>query len=126
MYYSIKVNEYASEHRPEGFRFPQITDFWKSLVVAVGTQVVRVTVKIKCAPLFFDVVKGKDDEELKMKYAQKCADYSFSTIQYMIVTIWGFLVLRETKRLPWFMGGRYDSTIAFESTMVNNPFCEFS
>ena len=126
MYYSIRINEYASKNHPEGFKFPHITDFWKSLAMAVGTQIVRVSIKLVCAPLFFGIVKGKDDEELKMKYAQKCSDYSFATLQYLVVSIWGFIVLRKTKHLPWFMGGNYDGLTAFESTMVNNPFCEFS
>jgi len=27
--------------------------------------------------------------------------------------------------LPWWMGGRDDSKTSFESTMINNPFCQY-
>ena len=35
-------------------------------------------------------------------------------------------MLKATEHLPWFMGGNTDSATAFESTMKNNPFCEFT
>lgn len=44
---------------------------------------------------------------------------------YLVATLWGYHVLLKTKHLPWWMGGSDDSKTSFDSTMINNPFCEF-
>ena len=66
-------------------------------------------------PVFYKIVKqkAKKDEKLKDKYATKGAEYAFSTLQYMIVSVWGYTVLRKTKHLPWFMGGDAEMAASF-------------
>ena len=44
---------------------------------------------------------------------------------YIVVSVWGYEELKATKHLPYFMGGTTDAKTAFESTMNNNPFCEY-
>ena len=37
LYYSVIINDYGTKNQPEGFEFPKLSDFWRTLVVAVGT-----------------------------------------------------------------------------------------
>ena len=45
---------------------------------------------------------------------------------YTIAAVTGYQALIESKHLPYWMGGHGDSKTAFESTMLNAPFCESS
>lgn len=62
---------------------------------------------------------------LKQKYTKKATENVSQLIQYIVFSYWGYEVLKTSKFLPWFMGGQNTGKDAFESTMVNNPFCEF-
>ena len=61
VYYSIQVNKYASAHQPEGFKFPMIFDFWKSIAAAGVDKIARViTVKLMY-PIMYKIAKVTDD-----------------------------------------------------------------
>ena len=107
MYYAIQVNEYASKNQPKGFDFPKLTDFWKSLVVALATQLGKGVADKLLYPAMYKIVKVSENEQYKQKHAHKAADYLFSTIMYIVVSVWGFIVLKDSPFLPWFMGGRH-------------------
>jgi len=71
------------------------------------------------------VAKVQTDEQLQAKYADKAGYNLYQFIQYLVVSVWGYKVLKSTKHLPWFMGGDSDAKTAFESCFIGNPFTEF-
>ena len=111
-------------HQPAGFNYPHITEFWRVLVGAIVTQIAKYIIAKLAYPYCYKVAKGKD-EELKVKYANKAAEYVFQTVQYTICTYWGYQELKDTDYLPWFMGGTTDIETAFLSTMKNAPFDDY-
>ena len=67
----------------------------------------------------------KTDETIRVNLAIKATDHLHNVIQCIIVTIWGYYVLKDTTFMPWFMGGSNDSQTAFGNIMKNCPFTEF-
>ena len=61
----------------------------------------------KFVTVFLPHAKGGDNET-KAKYALKAATTAYSTIYFFIATVWGYYVLKDTKWLPWWMGGPND------------------
>lgn len=72
---------------------------------------------------FYKIAKEKDGGDAQHKYTVKASDNFFRMSMYTVASIWGYIALLEAKHLPWWMGGNDDSKTAFESTMINNPFC---
>ena len=71
------------------------------------------------------MTKAVNDEEARLKYMKKCADYSGQLILFTVFSIWGFRVLKDYKHMPWFMGGKFDAIESFETMATCRPFCEF-
>ena len=113
IYMSIQVNKYAVIHKPEGFPFPHITDFWMSLVGALVSQLAKGVAIKMLLPIFEKIVKVSDDELYKKQHSRKGAEYCYTTIMYLVVSIWGYYVLKDSKHLPWFMGGKREPIEAF-------------
>ena len=62
--------------------FPQLADFWKSMVGALVTQAVKMVTMKLLYPLFEMVpkAKAKDDPVLRRKYATKACEYGYGTL----------------------------------------------
>ena len=86
------------------------------MVGALVAQIAKGIVVKFLTPHAYKIVKVSDDEEYKRKHAHKAAEYFFATLQYVVVSVWGYTVLRKSKHLPWFMGGQSGPIEAFEST----------
>ena len=56
------------------------------------------------------------DEEYKKRQTKKGSEYVYTTVMYTVVSFWGWIVLKDSPHLPWFMGGKADPYEAFEST----------
>jgi len=125
LYYSMIVHDYGTKHQPEGFEFPKLLDFWRTLVVAVGTQISsRIVIKLTSS-YFYSIAKVKDGGEKQEKYAHKAGSNFHDMIMWTVASVTGYQALLASQHLPWWMGGHDDSMTAFESTMTNNPFCQF-
>ena len=81
---------YGQKNQPDGFAFPHIFDFWRSMVYAVISSVLKQVVMKATQPFFRTIAKVKTEKELQDKYAKKASEYLFSTIQYIVFTVWGY------------------------------------
>ena len=61
-------------------------------------------------------LKGGQDQELRTNYALKAARCTWQVAYFTIATVWGYLVLKDTKWLPWWMLGSTDG--GFEHMMT--------
>ena len=127
VYYSILINNAAVEHPKEGYRFSKITDFWMSAVGAVVSVFLKKVMPQFFQPLFAKIVKESDDEEYKLKHTWKGAQATWDMIQYIVISVWGFIVLKyHSKILPWYMGGDQTMEAAFVALYEGCPFVDQS
>ena len=54
-------------------------------------------------PLLYPIVKGENDEKVRLKYAHKAAENVGLMTYYLVFTVWGFIVLKNSNIMPWFM-----------------------
>ena len=84
----------------------------------------RLVIKLTYS-FFYSIAKEKDGGEIQGKYADKAGHSFHNMIIWTVASITGYQALLMSHHLPWWMGGHDDSKTAFESTMINNPYCEF-
>ena len=125
VYYSILINNAAVEHPKEGYRFSKITDFWMSAVVAVISASLKEIMPRFFEPLFAMMQKESNDEEYKKKHIYKGAYALWSMIQYIVISVWGHIVLKyHSNILPWYMGGDQTMEGAFVALYKDCPFVD--
>lgn len=119
-YYAVKINIYGQAHKPEGFLFPSIKDYWRIVVGAGVTQALQKLFMYFLVPVFELVAKVKDDPESRRRYAHKAARTAWGVVYFTTSATWGYMVLRDTNWLPWWMGGPPDGSI--NNLFVDPPF----
>ena len=65
IYYAVMVNIKGSANAPKDYKFPDFRDYWKVLVGAAVTQVVRSFMYYFGYNIFFPVAKGEGEERVK-------------------------------------------------------------
>ena len=93
VYYSIVVNAYGTANKPEGFNFPHICDFWRVLVGAICTQIIKSSATNAFKSSFYELVKG-DTDESKMRYQIKAAEHIGQISYWTFFSVWGFYELK--------------------------------
>ena len=59
LYYAAFVYNYGHARQPEGFEFPHISEFWRTLVGAVVSQSAKRLVQKLLVPYFYKIAKVK-------------------------------------------------------------------
>ena len=72
----------------------------------------------------YSIAKGENDEKVKLRYAHKAAENIGLMTQYLVFTTWGFIVLKNSLIMPWFMGGNFDGPTAFANCFTTLPYNE--
>ena len=92
IYYATMVNIKGSANVPEGTKFSSFNDYWKVLVSAVATQVVRNICYFFGYNFYHPKAKG-DSADDQHKYTMKACEFTFRTIYFTVAAIWGYNVL---------------------------------
>ena len=121
---ALKINAFGVANEPEGFHMPALYDFWRVLVGTVVTLIANYSFEFFLLPVWLKLdLKGGDDAELRMKYGLKSARCTYQTLYFTISTIWGYVVLKDTDWLPWWMGGMNNGNV--DNMFKNNPFTPY-
>ena len=125
VYYAIKINNYISEHAPDGYRYARFSDTYRIFIGALATQFVRFLVHQIMPAIYGPIAKGSDPAT-KIKYTYKACEHTYRAIYFLLSAIWGWYILRDCPFVPWSLGGPKDGDIlkmGFERTIyfVNDP-----
>ena len=77
LYYSVIINAYGQKNQPDGFAFPHIFDFWRTLAYAAICSLLKMIVMKTTQPFFRTIAKVKTEKELQEKYSRKASEYLF-------------------------------------------------
>ena len=78
-------------------------------------------------PLYLKLsLKGGDDEELRRNYAKKAARCSYQATYFTVASIWGYMALKDTEYLPFWMGGKNTTSDSYNSLFENVPFSSYT
>jgi tetrahydromethanopterin S-methyltransferase subunit D len=77
MYYAVQINIYGTANAPEGFHFPQITEFYKTLIGAAVCQIVRIITRYCVYDWCYSNAKVQDNEATRKNYAEKASKKAF-------------------------------------------------
>ena len=105
IYYAIKINAYGKANAPQGYQMPRYEDIWIMLVSGVVLQCVRQLTHKVFYPVFYNVSKEQNDEEVRIKYARKASENLFGVFYFIFASFYGWMLLKDTPWLPWYLGG---------------------
>jgi hypothetical protein len=115
-YNCYMFREYMRKSLPEGYDFPELKDFWFTIVIACF-----VTILEKASFAFFyekyiPICKEKNDPEIIARRTAKGATNIFKCFYYTTTAIIGWYILKDSFLLPTSLGGNGD---------LNNMFLGF-
>ena len=85
---------------------PGLSDFWVSFVAAIVVYTGEKVFVNATWTFFYNNVKQKKDEELRLKKTRKASEKMYYTIYFSLVTYYGYYVLSKSDFLPPMMGGK--------------------
>lgn len=92
-------------NKPEGYRWPQLTDFWITAVVAVVCFTMERLYDVIFYSTFYRICKEKTDEDLRIARSKKAVKNMFKFSYYLSAAIFGYVTLKDSYVLPPSLGG---------------------
>lgn len=117
MYYSFCLYNEAQKFDPS-YPWPQITELWLSVVVALCVSVFKGIVMKITYGFHRNCVKnvGIEEEDMTHKRAMKMGKYMFQFCYFILVTGYGYYTLMDEPWLHWTLGGKAED---FQLMQVN-------
>jgi hypothetical protein len=99
--------EYTYTHykEPEA-GWNKFSDFHITIVGALVSYILQIVVDKVAYNFFYTYCKEKDDEELRIAKSKKACYSFYKGLYFIIVTIWGYLILKDEKFIPPELMGR--------------------
>ena len=104
---AIEINQYGVKNAPKGYRFPQISQFWMTLLGAVIYGIFKNLSNKMLFPLLKPLTKKQANEEAQIAYTYKAIDYLVTFIYFTMSSVWGYHTLKNSPWLPWYLGGQH-------------------
>ena len=82
------------------------SEFWKCIAFGAVLEFCKRKIMAALYPIMYLYVKDKQDPVLRNKRALKASKYVFMTFYYTSITIYGYIVLKDSAWLPDYMGGK--------------------
>jgi hypothetical protein len=105
MYFTYMCYMWALENMPEGYHYPYA---YKLYITGVG--MIAFFIQDKLVFYFFydymyNVCKRQPTEELHVRYVKKATHSIDKAIFFLGSSVSGYLLLKDSVWLPWFLGG---------------------
>lgn len=108
VYYAIILNNYGSTRIPAGYtHWPKYSELYKTLFATVFMQTIRQFAHWSLRPLGMWLSKEQEDKETQAKYCSKIIDNIYGVSYFIFSSYWGWLVLKDSEFLPWYLGGNH-------------------
>ena len=93
-------------NKPEDYRWPQLTDFWVTSVVAIVCFTLERVYDFMFYNYFYQTCKEKKDEEVRVTRSKKAVKNLFKFTYYLSAVIFGYITLKDSYVLPPSLGGK--------------------
>ena len=121
-YYSIQVFMWAKENQIE--QYPDFDDLYRVAISAAATQLFKKVFEKVMWPLCKVIALGNNETE-REENGKRIAIQMPQLINCLVISAWGYLVLRNTPHLPWWMGGSGTFYEAVVSSTAGRPAIKF-
>ena len=93
------------DYYPIGYEWPQITDFWVSFVIAFIFIAIDKFITYMLFPFFEKIANDQEDEVKRKNRANKAVKNVYKFLYYTSITVFGYIVLKDSHILPPTLGG---------------------
>ena len=97
-----------NEKKPEGYRWPMLTDFWIMIVATVIYVVIELTFIKVLFPYYYMICKEKVDEKSRISRTKKGLKNAYKFMYFSFSTFMSYLMLKDTAFFPKSLGGSGD------------------
>lgn len=89
-----------SSFKEPSYGWPSYSDFYITLTFAVISFVVNYILNKLTWSFFYSYCKEKNNEKLRIGKTVKACNSFYKSLYFMLVTIWGYTVIKDEKYLP--------------------------
>ena len=105
-YLTYEMLKEFMRNKPEDYRWPQLTDFWVTAVVAIVCFTLERVYDFMFYNYFYQTCKEKKDEEVRVTRSKKAVKNLFKFTYYLSAVIFGYITLKDSYVLPPSLGGK--------------------
>ena len=95
-----------NNHQAPEYGWPEFSDFKITLISAVISFVVNQLLNMITWKFFYAYCKEKNDEDLRKSKTLKACNSLYKGLYFTTVTVWGYIILKDTDYLPWTLLGK--------------------
>ena len=101
-----------SPNKPEDYEFPQLSDLKMTVIATVVFAVMEYGCRNLFYVMFEPYCREQKDLVLRHKRSSKASFCIYKALYFMWATAFGYIVLKDTPYLPWYLGGSGDVDLA--------------
>ena len=93
--------------QPE-YGWPQYSDFYITIIGCAVSWITQITLNKMTWQFFYDNCKEKENEEVRLSKTQKSCDHFYKGFYFIVATVWGYIVMKDSNFLPRSLLGKGD------------------
>jgi len=97
------------------YGWPQFTDFWVTIVGCAVSWILQILLNKITWQFFYDNCKERENEAVRLAKTQKSCDHFYKGFYFIIATVWGYIVMKDSNFLPPSILGIGDFRRAFDN-----------
>lgn len=102
----LMIEHFSSKN--SNYAWPKFSDFWVCVAVAAAWMSLERIIKYFFYGTFYRIAKDKDNTELRIERASKAVKNMYKLLYYFSITVFGYIVLRDSPVLVPELGGSGD------------------
>jgi hypothetical protein len=97
------------------YGWPRFSDFYITVIGCAVSWIIQVVMNKYTWKFFYDNCKEKVNEEVRRSKTQKSCDHFYKGFYFIIATVWGYLVMKDSAFLPPSLLGKGDPRTAYDN-----------
>jgi len=81
--------------------WPALRSLWPSIPICIAICLFSDSIGDACQPFFYKIAKSKTDDKERVRRAHYAASNVFKIIYYIVVSIYGYIVVKDLPFTPW-------------------------
>ncbi len=103
------------EFKEPEYGWPQYSDFYFVLIACAVSWAIQIVMNKYTWKFFYNNCKEKNNEQVRLSKTQKSCDHFYKGFYFIVATVSGFLMLKDSEFLPSYLLGKGDLSLAYDN-----------
>ena len=111
-----------TEFKEPEYGWPQYSDFYITVIACVVSWAIQIVMNKYTWKFFYSNCKEKNNEQVRLSKTQKSCDHFYKGFYFIVATVWGFVMMKDSDFLPPYLFGKGDLSRSYENyPLINWP-----